>query len=468
MKVKVRGIYSTALTKLLLENNFEIVQPSLAIRERFLIEEKMEPPDLQVKDRFDLQGVRVLGKLEAVKAFQSILKSEFEDVLTRRWMVSVDGIYKGKIVKSDENRFYVDLGGTIGFLSKKEDVKVENEQVIVQVDRRRIGGRNPVLTAQLKIVGDYAVLIQNGKVGVSLKITNPKRRTELYMLGKKLSTENWGVIWREGAERQSKEILEQEVATLFEKVKMLERKASSVHAPTILLDGLWFMDVEFPALSKKKLDFLRASVVQTLDGHHFYKCCGGKVSASLEMAEKLLSKGKDKGKVEELFKQQIKNLFPEASSMVDIQHVKPSGMVFHLGQAKIDEMDGEEIKFTRIIKSNGFYDGLAVKKEAEDKAVSETRLGEWFIKTDYFSRDDKWKGTYININTPVEIYPKTIRYVDLEVDLCVKPNGETKILDMDKLEEALKNGIISSRLFGKVKEVIQEVQMNLRHILPVN
>jgi len=407
MKVKVRGIYSTALTKLLLENNFEIVQPSLAIRERFLIEEKMEPPDLQVKDRFDLQGVRVLGKLEAVKAFQSILKSEFEDVLTRRWMVSVDGIYKGKIVKSDENRFYVDLGGTIGFLSKKEDVKVENEQVIVQVDRRRIGGRNPVLTAQLKIVGDYAVLIQNGKVGVSLKITNPKRRTELYMLGKKLSTENWGVIWREGAERQSKEILEQEVATLFEKVKML-------------------------------------------------------------MAEKLLSKGKDKGKVEELFKQQIKNLFPEASSMVDIQHVKPSGMVFHLGQAKIDEMDGEEIKFTRIIKSNGFYDGLAVKKEAEDKAVSETRLGEWFIKTDYFSRDDKWKGTYININTPVEIYPKTIRYVDLEVDLCVKPNGETKILDMDKLEEALKNGIISSRLFGKVKEVIQEVQMNLRHILPVN
>ena len=50
MKVKVRGIYTTALTKLLLENDFQIVQPSQTIKARFSIPDNNEPPDLKIKD----------------------------------------------------------------------------------------------------------------------------------------------------------------------------------------------------------------------------------------------------------------------------------------------------------------------------------------------------------------------------------------------------------------------------------
>jgi len=46
LKAKVRGIYTTALTKLLLENGFEIVQPSQAIKSRFGIPDNNEPPDI--------------------------------------------------------------------------------------------------------------------------------------------------------------------------------------------------------------------------------------------------------------------------------------------------------------------------------------------------------------------------------------------------------------------------------------
>ncbi|MDI6905431.1 MAG: DUF402 domain-containing protein [Candidatus Bathyarchaeia archaeon] len=458
MKAKVRGIYSTALTKLLLDNGFEIVQPSLTIKKRFGLEENSMPPDLKIEDRYDLQGIRVLGTSDAVCTFQSILHSTFEDALTRKWRVSVDGIYKGTVMESGEDAVYIDIGGdVVGRLSKSEIANINEKQVIVQVERRRIGVKQPVLTTKLKIVGNYAILVKNSKVGVSLQIRDLNKRAELYALGKELAPSGWGIIWRESSANQSRETLENEITALVEKIKILNEKAFYAEAPALLLEGLYFMDVEFPWISKRNLDKLRASAAQTLDWHHFYKSCGGKVSAALEMAEKLLEKGHNRSEVEELFKQQIVPEFPEAGSLVDVEHVKLSGLVLHLGQATIESLDDEQIKYSRVMRSNGFYDGLGVKKEKGDKAISETRSGEWCITTKYFSKGGEWKGTYININTPVEAYPKTIRYVDLEVDVCIKPDGTVEVLDMEKLEKALENAFISKTLFETVKEKVKEI-----------
>ena len=458
MKVQVRGIYTTALTKMLLENGFEIVNPSLAIKKRFGLSENSSVPDMKIKDRYDLQGIRVLGKREAVEKFQSILHSNLEDALTRRWRVSVDGIYKGKVLETDGNTVYVDIGSnTVGRLPKKELATVNENSLLVQVERKRIGFKQPVLTAKLKIIGNYAILAQNSKVGVSLKIRDLNKRAELYALGKKLAPQGWGIIWRETSANQPREILENEVKTLNEKVSLLSKKAPEAEAPSLVVEGSYFMNAEFPCLSKKALDHWRAAVAPTLDGHHFYKCCGGRVSAALEMAEKLLEKGEEKTMVEKQFRNHVLSEFPEEDAIVDVEHVKLSGMVFHLGQATIEAINSSEVKYTRIMRANGFYDGLGVAKEAGDKAVSETKIGEWWIKTEYFSRRGGWKGTYININTPLEIYPKTLRYVDLEVDICIKPDGSTKILDMEKLEKALKEELISRRLFEKVKAKAKEL-----------
>ena len=94
-KARVRGIYSTALTKLLLDNRFDIVQPSITLRERFGLDECDESPDLDVNDRLDRQGVQVLGKAESINTFCSIVQSRLDDVIVRRWAVTADGIYKG-------------------------------------------------------------------------------------------------------------------------------------------------------------------------------------------------------------------------------------------------------------------------------------------------------------------------------------------------------------------------------------
>lgn len=458
MKAKVRGIYSTALTKLLLDNNFEIVQPSLTIKKRFGLSENAELPDLKIKDRYDLQGVRVLGTSEAVDAFQTVLHAAFEDALTRKWHVSVDGIYKGNTVGSDEDTVQVDIGnGIIGRLPKSETVNLNDKQVIVQVERKRIGAKYPVLSTELKIVGNFAILTQNIAIGVSLKIRDLSKRRELYALGKELAIDGWGVIWREPSANQPRETLDKEVRTLVEKAKIVDEKARDAEAPALLIEGSYSMDVEFPSFSKRHLDRLRASCAGTLERHHFYKSCGGRVSAALEMAEKLLERGQDRSEVEELSKKQIVYEFPEAGSVVDVEHVKLSGFTFHLGQAMIESLDNEQIKYSRTMRSNGVYDGLGIRKEAGDKAVSETRIGECYITTKYFSKDGELKGTYINLNTPVEVYPKTLRYIDLEVDVCIGSDGAISVLDTEKLEKALEKGFISKALFEMVEKKVKEI-----------
>lgn len=458
MKAKVRGIYTTALTKMFLENGFEIVHPSTTIKKRFELSDNSAQADLKIKDRFDLQGVRAFGTFEAVNAFQSILQSTFEDVLTRKWTASVDGIYKAKAIESDEYTVYVDIGNNIiGRLPKPEFTIEEDQPLLVQVERERMGAKQPVLTTKLKIVGAHAILAQKSKTGVSLRIHDLNKRAELYTLGKILAPEGWGIIWRESSATQSKDVLEGEIAKLIENTKLLTERANHAEAPKLLFEGFYFMDVEFPCLSKQAMDELRASVASTLRGHHFYKSCGGQVSAALEMAEKLLEEGKDQHDVLNAFKEQTLNEFPEAGAVVDVEHVKLSGIVFHLGKATVDSVGNEQIKYCRTMHSDGYYDGLGVMKEAEDRAESEARTGEWCITTRYYSKNGEWKGTYININTPIEIYPTAIRYVDLEVDISIRPDGTVKILDMEKLEKAFEKRFISKKLFEMVKEKAKEI-----------
>jgi len=83
-RARVRGIYSTALTKLLLDNDFEIVQPSTKIKRRFNLEENRELPDLVIYDRRNRQGVYARGKAEAKDMFCSILRSHLDDVVIRK------------------------------------------------------------------------------------------------------------------------------------------------------------------------------------------------------------------------------------------------------------------------------------------------------------------------------------------------------------------------------------------------
>ena len=320
VKVKIRGIYTTALTKLLLDHGFEIVQPSIDAQKQFGLKLDESPCDLNAYDRLDRQGVQALGKVKAMEAFRTVLRESLFDAVIRR--------------------------PGIGQLSM------------------------PIMR------GDAQLL-----------------------------------------------------------------------------------DVEFPWLSKIKLDEIRGSITLTVKGHHYYKACGVNISSAVDMAEKLLTMERPINEVEELLRLTIRADYPVEGREINMEHVKLEGNVFYLGKAIVEVYDEEKglIKLRRAIKGGGMYDGLKIPKEPGDYAITEVKIGDWHLKTQYFSCDGQYKGMYININTPIELYQRWIRYVDLEVDVCIEPRGRALVVDEERLEEAAKEGIVSESLLHIVKRKIKEL-----------
>lgn len=339
-KAKIRGIYATALTRLLLDNGFKIVQPSPVIRERFNLPEDNCQPDLEINDRFDKQGINVTGDPALIENLASILFNVLDDVVIRRRIPMFTSPF------SDEN------------------------------------------TANL-----------NSIISETLKEAEGLGQRKMYI------------------------------------------------------------DVEFPFESKKKLDEIRGMVMPTLKGHHYYKACGGKIASMVEMAERLLENGCPLNEVERLFKETVVQEYPHEGSRINIEHVKINGRKFHLGEARVIMFDeGEQrIKLLRVFSAPGIYDGLKIRKEPGDYAITNMKIGEWSFKTSYFSRDGVYKGTYININTPIELYPTKVKYIDLEVDICMWPDGKIQQIDIEKLDEKVRWGYVSEKLKQMVSEKIEDI-----------
>jgi len=284
VKAKVRGIYSTALTKLL-DNGFEIAEPSVALKERLKLSDNRTASDIAIEDRYDRHGIRTSGTREATDKLKDVLQANLNDVIVRKWPISIDGIYKGVIRGIDiPNRsILIDIGEAMGRVPEEEKGRMESKEVIVQVKRRRIGAKEPSFTTEISLPGIYAVLTPKGKVGVSLKIQNSEARAKLYELGKKLSPSDWSIVWRTAAATQSEEKLREEVDNLVKKAEKIRLKGEHTEAPAMLWEGSYVMDVELPALSRMKLDEIRSAVTPTLERHHYYKVCGGRIATSLEM-----------------------------------------------------------------------------------------------------------------------------------------------------------------------------------------
>ncbi len=340
-KARIRGIYTTALTKLLIDEGFRIVDPSQKIKERFRLSiDYDEPPDINIYDRFDRQGVNAVGGDEALKTFSSILQSTLDDVIIR-----------GSILHS--------------------------------------------------YTGESTL--------------NQNRSSEESMIPMNINRGN-------------------------------------------------MISIEFPAASKRKLDELRGSVTPTVDGHHYLRACGGRMTYLLEVAEKMLESNVSRDEVMNLLKESLRSEYPRLNSKIRIEHVKIDGRIFHLGNAKVVFFDYEEgrIRLLRVFNRKGIYDGLKIPKESGDYALTDMRIGGWSFRTNYFSSDGEYKGTYINLNTPIELYPGRIRYIDLEVDVCLWPNGTFRRLDLEKLEEKIAEGYISKRLGEIVKDKLEGIIESLR------
>ena len=78
-RVKIRGIYTTALAKLLLTSGYAIVDPSPEIRQRFSLPPTDEAPEISIQDREDRQGILITGESDPIILLIRLLQETLLD-----------------------------------------------------------------------------------------------------------------------------------------------------------------------------------------------------------------------------------------------------------------------------------------------------------------------------------------------------------------------------------------------------
>lgn len=461
IKARIRGIYSQSLTQILLQNHFEIVQPTPDVARLFGLPIRADIPDVDIWDRSDLQGIVAIAYESVLERLDDVLRKRLGWIITRTPRVAKSSIYRGFVVGKDEKTGHlrVSLGDITGILPEK-GIKPKS-YIMVQVRAHDYGKKSPVLSTSITIPGRAVVLLPEPVVRLSTKIKDQEIRKNLLELGKKLREhmEKWGILWRTAARKLTEEELREEVEDLLDVAQKIEDKFEELEHVGLLFEGTSNADIEFPAEAKEILDKTRAKMRATVDHHHFYKSAG--YAPLVDFAEMIIEDNiGDKKRIMSKLEKVISQDMPRVNDPINIEHVKLDGAIVLLGRGRVIETNSKGLVLRRQFRyarrklkmAKKRSDNSDVPSNEGDYALTEAVRGSNTLITKYYSRNGELKGTYININTGIEIYPSNgvvpcrIRYIDLEIDVVAPVNGEIRIIDQHLLKRAVQRGFITPEI----------------------
>jgi hypothetical protein len=79
--IKIRGIYATAFTRLLLDSGFRIADPAPEIRQRLGLGPIPKVPDILLKDREDRQGIDLIGEADGISRLLKTIQETLLDAV---------------------------------------------------------------------------------------------------------------------------------------------------------------------------------------------------------------------------------------------------------------------------------------------------------------------------------------------------------------------------------------------------
>ncbi|MEA1992903.1 MAG: ribonuclease E/G [Euryarchaeota archaeon] len=439
--VRIRGIYTTALTKFLLKKKWKIVQMSETMEKRFGIDSDKNLADIDLRQN-NGNGLMAIGDNDDLTRLKEILEREFLDICFRMEKVQLYGIYKGKTVKKRGKKRIIDIpdGRVLCYDAVKEGD-------LLQVHDMR---KMPVVRSKLTFPGKNIVLIPNRAVKISRRIKDSEKRERLYKIGKK-HIKDLGVLFRSSAMNKDEEELVEEIEDLYDETEKILNSFELFSTPSIIREGNNVLKIYFGRNSKEKLDTMRNEVVPTMNDHHHYKNAEG-FSAAVDLGELLIEQDVNKKSVEKSFA----NVFESSvEEYLSIECIKEYPIT--LGDAKVLEFEPPKLLLKRKIYGKGYYNGHNIKREYKDYALIEIEEGKWQLTRKYYSKKDELKVTQYTICTPVEIYPSRIRYIDLEIGVLEGTDGNKRIVNKGKLEEAVKTGRINEKLGKKAVDVAKSL-----------
>ncbi len=459
-KVRIRGIYATALTKLLLDSGFRIVQPSQVIVDRFNIENPdYSPPDLTIKDSENVRGaLTLIGKCEAVEEVLKIFYKISSEIIVWKCKIPLHRVVRGVVKKVESSRVVVDLGDGVEGIIPTLSAPLYREGDVIPVTVVKTALRDDeeiILSTDLRLDTEYVSIVPGGRVYVSRHIRDHERKAELLSLGMmfldKLS--GYGIKWRSSAQYADRVKLIEELEKAIEKFNEIRNIAYTSEPYTVIQEGECIVEI-LPSLEFRRfMDDVRNSVIPTLKYHHSLKMFLKKTSI-IDYTEHILSYVQDRR--DDITRAFIDYVYSRKYSIV-IRHCKPNGEIIKIGPATVLEYnDGEFILFRRL-KPGGVLDGLGVEKESGDYAITHARIGNYYLVHAYFNKDKKLKGVYVNINTPIEPVRGGIYYIDLYIDIVKRPNEDVRIIDFEEFERLKNMNAICEDFYNKILKIVDDI-----------
>jgi len=474
-RVRVRGIYTTAVTRALLDAGVDVVQASEPIRERFDADFGDGTHEATVATTRDRQGVGIDGDADAVAAVDEELRAIARDTFGWADPTPPGAVFDATVSETLGSGAVCDLGDAEGFLSYSDtDDYVEvDDHVRVQVSASAPpwADRRARLSTGVRARAGLATLVR-GRDGVTVDTRDDAAGRELAGMTDLLSVsvpDGWGIEWSHAATNADMDTLAAALERAVERAEDLAAAVADDDAaaassspsaePTAIATpsaGRWLW---FGRESRFALDEIRRAVTATMPGHHRTKAASESASAGVDLAEALCAGGElggsdDAGDTDFPFATVSRQFGPVEGETVEITHGKPDGRAFSLGTGEVTEwaVDGT-VSVTRTLSGGGTYDALGTRREAGDTALTKFREGRWWYPTVYRSADGDLRGTYVNVCTPVECFPDEIRYVDLHVDVVKHPDGTVERVDDDELDAAVEAGDVPEPAAEKARSV---------------
>ncbi|AGB30341.1 hypothetical protein C488_04772 [Natrinema pellirubrum DSM 15624] len=472
---RVRGIYTTAVTQLLSEADCEVVQASEPIRERFDQSFDAAPADATVETTRDRQGVEISGDPDAVETVATALEGLAIDAF--RWDAEVPrgAVFDAEVLEAgggggavvdlgEGRRGYLAYDAVDGYVDAGDCYRVQVSEPAPPWDDDR-----PLVEPTLEVAGGLCTLSQD-RSGVSAALRG-ERAEELVGMTDLLSVEipeGWGLRWQHAAANADLEAMGAALEDAASRARALEDALADAPGepgePGLLATPRRTEWCWFGRETRFELDGVRRRVETTMPGHHRSKAADRAASAAVDFAEAVCgSLGADTTDDDAFpFAAVARQFGPTNGDRLEIGHGKPDGRLISLGRGEVTDWDPEgKLTLERSMSGGGSYDALGVPKESGDVAVTKFREGRWWYPTTYKAADGTAKGTYVNVCTPVELFPDTARYVDLYVDVIRQPDGTVEIVDADDLEAAIDDGLVAEDLAAKAMNVAEAVERAL-------
>ena len=474
-RVRVRGIYTTALTRSLLDAGHSVVQASAPIRRRFDADLPAADHDASVETTDDRQGVGVAGEPAAVDALRDHLLGVGLDALAWDDPAPLGAVFDGVVSETLGGGAVLELGesGAEGYLpfDNADGYVGEDDILRVQVltPTAPWADDRAVLDTRVRAMAGLATLVP-GLEGVRVSGADDADARELAGMTDLLSVEvpdGWGIEWSRDARDADMDALGDALARAGDHARTIDSALEGPqHEPGLLAAptaGAW---VWFGRACRFALDDLRREVTTTMPGHHRTKTASRSASAGVDLAEALVASAefaRNSDDTDFPFGVVTEQFGPHVGDRVAIGHGKPDGRLIVLGRGEVTDLDPSDGSLTveRRMTAGGSYDALDARREAGDVATTTFREGRWWYPTVYRDEDGDRKGTYVNVCTPVEAFPDSLRYVDLHVDVVKHGDGRVERVDDDELDEAVERGELTQELAEKARRVATALERAL-------